>query len=132
MTFFLHPLCHYNSITEPCAWSLLSVLKHLSIDCPSYFILSIIDVYRDLATRDKLIFLSAITRILRHFSIPFPLSDHFSVMGAIDAVTIKWSEAQFQSRQSGSTAPPTPSAPSTSAPSSSTSGVTLRDIMAQL
>ena len=72
---------------------MLSLLKHLSIDFPSHFILSIIDVYKDLATRDKLIFPSAITRIFCHFSIPFPLSDHFSVMGAIDAATIKWSEA---------------------------------------
>ena len=72
---------------------MLSLLKHLSIDFPSHFILSVIDVYRDLATRDKLIFPSAIMRILCHFSIPFPLSDHFSVMGAIDAATIKWSEA---------------------------------------
>ena len=53
-------------------------------------------------------------------------------MGAIDAATIKWSKAQFQSRQSGLAAPPTPSTPSTSTPSSSTSGVTLEDIMAQL
>ena len=132
MTFVLHPLSHYNSITEPRAWFLLSLLENLSTDFPSHFILSIINVYRDLATRDKLIFPSAITRILRHFSIPFPLSDHFSVMGVIDAVTVKQSEAQFRLRQSGSTTPPTPSAPSTCAPSSSMSSVTLEDIMAQL
>ena len=83
-------------------------------------------------THDKFIFPSHITRILRHFSVPFPLSDHFSIMGAIDAATIKWSEAQFQSRQSKLATPPTPSTPSTSALSSSTSGVILRDIMAQL
>ena len=65
----------------------------LSIDFPSYFILSIIDVHRDLATRDKLNFSSVITRILRHFSILFPLFDHFHVMGAIDATTDKRSEA---------------------------------------
>ena len=130
MTFVLHPLSHYNSITEPRARFLLSILEHLSIDFPSQFILSIIDVYRDSATRDKLIFPSAIMRILCQFSIPFPLSDHFSVMGAIDAVTVKWSEAQFRLRRFGSAAPPTPSTPSISAPSSSTSGVTLGDIMA--
>ena len=89
MTFVLHPLSHYNSITEPRARFLLSLIEHLSIDFPSYFILSIIDMYIDSATRDKLIFPSTITRILRHFSIPFPLSNHFSVMGAIDAATIK-------------------------------------------
>ena len=95
MTFVLYPLSHYNSITEPRARLLLSLLKHLSIDFPSHFILSIIDVYRDSVTRDKLIFPSAITRILRHFSVPFPPSDHFSYMGAIDAATAKRSEAQF-------------------------------------
>ena len=53
-------------------------------------------------------------------------------MGAIDAAIVKWSEAQLRSRRSESTAPLTPSAPSTSAPSSSTSGVTIDVIMAQL
>ena len=93
MTFVLHPLSHYNSITEPHAWFWLSLLEHLTIDFPFHFILSIIDVYRDSATHDKLIFPSAITRILCHFSIPFPLFDHFHVMGAIDIVTIKQSKA---------------------------------------
>ena len=132
MTFVLYPLSHYNSITEPHAQFFLSFLKHLSIDFPSHFILFIIDVHRDLATRDKLIFLSDITRILRHSSIPFPLSNHFHFMGAIDAATVKRSEAQFRSRQSGSVAPPTPLAPSTSAPSSSAGGMTLDAIMVQL
>ena len=63
MTFVLHPLSHYNSITEP-----------LTIDFPSHFILSIIDVYRDTMSRDKFIFPSTITRILCHFSVPFPTS----------------------------------------------------------
>ena len=88
MTFVLHPLSHYNSITEPCARFLLSLLEDISIDFPSHFILSLIDVYRDMATYDKLIFHSAITRNLRHFSVPFPFSPHFSMMGAIDAVTV--------------------------------------------
>ena len=52
MAFVLHPLSYYNSITEPCARFLLSLLKHLSIDFPYLFILSIIDVHRDLVTRD--------------------------------------------------------------------------------
>ena len=30
MTFVLHPLSHYNSITEPCARFLLSLLEHLN------------------------------------------------------------------------------------------------------
>ena len=73
-----------------------------------------------MATRDKLIFPLAITRILRHFSVPFPVFDHFHVMCAIDAAIVKQSEAQLRSR------------PSTSIPSSSTGSVTLKDIMAQL
>ena len=97
MTFVLHPLSHYNSITEPHARFLLSLLEHLTIDFPSHFILSIIDVHLDLASRDKLIFPSAITRILRHFSVPFPTFDHFTVMCAINYATVKRSEAQFRS-----------------------------------
>ena len=73
MTFVLHPLSHYNSITEPRARFLLSLLEHLTIDFPTHFILSIIDVYRDTTTRDKLIFPSAITRILCHFFGSFSL-----------------------------------------------------------
>ena len=57
MTFVLHPLSHYNSITEHCARFLLPLLEHLTIDFPSHFILSIIDVHLDSASRDKLIFL---------------------------------------------------------------------------
>ena len=78
MTFVLHSLSHYNSITEPRARFLLSLLEHLTIDFPSHFILSIIDVHLDSASRDNVIFPSAITRILCHFSVPFPLSDHFT------------------------------------------------------
>ena len=44
MTFILHPFSHSNSITEPRAQFLLSLLEHLTIDFPSHFILSIIDV----------------------------------------------------------------------------------------
>ena len=64
MTFVLHPLSHYNSIIEPRARFLLSLLEYLTIDFLLHFILSIIDVYRDMTTRDKLIFPSAITHIL--------------------------------------------------------------------
>ena len=92
MTFVLHPLSHYNSIAEPRARFLLSLLEHLTIDFPSHFILSIIDVHLDSASCDKLIFPSAITRILHHFSVPFPSSDHFTVMYAIDYATVKRSE----------------------------------------
>ena len=93
MTFVLHPLSHYNSITEPRAQFLLSLLEGLTIDFPSHFILSLIDVYRDTATRNKLIFSSAIMRILRHFFVSYLESTHFSVMCAIDAITVRRSEA---------------------------------------
>ena len=132
MTFVLHHFSHYNSITEPRARFLLSLLKHLTIDFPLHFILSIIDVYRDTTTCDKLIFLSTITWILCHFSVPFPSFDHFLIMCANDYATVKWSEAQFRLRRSGTVALPTPLASSTSAPSPFTSGMTLEDIMVQL
>ena len=93
MTFILHPLSHYNSITEPRARFLLPLLEYLTIDFPSHFILSLIDVFRDTATHDNLTFPLAITRILRHFSVHFPSSAHFSVMCVIDAATIKCSKA---------------------------------------
>ena len=132
MTFVLHPLSHYNSITEPRARFFLSLLEQLTIDFPTHFILSIIDLYRDTATCDKLIFPSAITRILCQFFVPLPSSNYFPVMCAIDYATVKWSKEQFQSRRFGMAAPPTLSALSTSTPSSSMSRVTLEDIMAQL
>ena len=92
MTFVLHSFSHYNSFTEPRARFLLSLLEHLTIDFPSYFIFSIIDVHLDLVSRNKLIFLSAIARILRHFSVPFPSSDHSIVMCAIDYAIVKHSK----------------------------------------
>ena len=45
MKFVLHPLSHYNSITEPRAPFLLSLLEDLSIDFPFHLITSILDVY---------------------------------------------------------------------------------------
>ena len=136
MTFVLHPLSHYNSITEPRARFLLSFLEHLPIDFPSHFILSIIDVHLDLASRDKLIFPSAITRILRHFFVPFPYSDNFTIMCAIDYAAAKRSKAQFRSRQSNSATPSSRSPLSCSAPSASTpsssGNVSLGDVMVQL
>ena len=93
MTFFLHPLSQYNFITEPCARFLLSLLENLFIDFLSHFILSLINVYKDMVTCDKLIFPSAITRILRHFSVAFPLSDHFPIMCAIDVTNARRSKA---------------------------------------
>ena len=136
MTFVLHPLSHYDSITEPCTQFLLSLLEHLNINFPSHFILSIIDVHLDSASCDKLIFPSAITRILRHFSVHFPSFDHFTIMCAIDYATVKRSKAQFRLRQTDSAAPFSRSAPSRSTPfasfPSSSSDVSLGDVMAQL
>ena len=96
MTFVFHPLSHYNSITEPCARFLLSLIEDLFIDFPSHFILSLIDVYKETMTHDKLIFPSAITRIIHHASISYPESAYFTIMGAINVVFVRWSEAQLQ------------------------------------
>ena len=96
MTFIFHHLSHYNSIIESHAQFLLLLLERLTIDFPFHFILSLIDVYKDTTTRDKLIFPSAVMRILRHFSISYPKSPYFMVMCAIDATTVKWSKAQLR------------------------------------
>ena len=99
MTFVLHPLSHYNTITEPHARFLLSLIEGLTIDFPSHFILSLIDVYRDTKTRDMFIFPSVITRLLRHFSIAYLESPYFLFMCAIDAATVKRSFTQLRLRQ---------------------------------
>ena len=97
MTFTLTPLSHYNSIIKPRALFLLSLLEDLSIDFPTHFITPVLNVYHDMATRDKLIFPFAILHILQHFSIEIPDSPHlFSDMSAINTVTIRRSEAQIQ------------------------------------
>ena len=134
MTFVLHSLSHYNSITEPRARFLLSLLEDISIDFPSHFILSLIDVYRDTATHDQLIFSSAIMQIIRHFSIPYLESDHFFIIGAIDVVAIRLSDGQLHPRrtQIETTTPPASLVPSTFFPSSSVGGVTLDVIMVRL
>ena len=134
MTFVFHPLSYYNSITELHTRFLLSFLKGLSTDFPSHFILSLIDVYRDTATCNKLTFPSAITRIFHHFLVSYPKSPHFLVMCAIDATTVRWSEAQLRLKQPQieTATPLTSSAPSTSAPFSSMGGVTLEAVMAQM
>ena len=139
MTLSLTPLFHYNSITEPRARFLLSFLEDLSIDFPSHFITSILDVYLDTTTRDKLIFPLAITRILRHFSIPIPNFPYFTTIGAINAGSVRQSEAQLQPKRPwmemddpATIVPHIFSAPSTFTPSSLVAGVTLEVIMAQL
>ena len=99
MTFILTPLSCYNSITKPHAQFLLSLLKALFIDFLSHFIISIIDVYNDMMTCDKLIFSSTITQILHHFSILISDSRFYIIMGSISAAFVRRSEAQL--RQSG-------------------------------
>ena len=74
MTFVLTPRSHYNTITESRACFLLSLLEDLSIDFPSHMIESMIDIYRDTATCDKLIFPLAIRCILSHACSPLFLS----------------------------------------------------------
>ena len=75
MTFVLTPRSHYNTITEPRARFLLSFMEDISRDFPSHMIESMIDCYRDTATRDKLIFPSAITRA-HHYSFLFSFLCH--------------------------------------------------------
>ena len=130
MTFVLHPLSHYNSITELSAQFLLSFIEDLTIDFPSHIILSLMNVYRDTTTSDKLIFPFAITRIIHHFSTSYPESSHFTVMATISTTFIQPSEAQLRLKQPQTemTTPPAHSAPSFS----SASGVMLQAIMVQL
>ena len=95
MTFVLHLLSHYNSITEPRARFLLSLIEDLTIDFPFHFILSLIDVYKDTATRVKLIFPSTITRIICCAFMSYLESTHFTIMGAISGTSVSRSEAQL-------------------------------------
>ena len=132
MTFVLTPLSHYNSITEPRSQFLLSLLEYHSIDFPSHFITSIIDVHRDTTACDKLIFPLAITQILCHFSIPIPDSPLYIVMGATSIASVQQSEAQFRLKRprTETTDPSAPTIPSTSTLSSLAGDVTLEAVMA--
>ena len=135
MTFTLTLLSRYNSITEPHARFLLSLMEDLSIDFPFHLITSIIDVYQDTATCDKLIFPSAITQILQHFHIPIPLSPLFTIVGAINAAFVQRSEAQLRPKrpQVETTDLVTSTVPSSSTPPPSVAGgVTLEAYMALL
>ena len=74
MSFVLHPFSHYNSITQPRARFLLSLMEHITIDFSFHFILSIIDVYRD----RHLVISSSSLRLSQGsyaiFLFPFPFS----------------------------------------------------------
>ena len=67
------------------------------------------------------------------FSVSYLESTHFSTMYAIDAATVRRSEAQLRPKRprTETVTPPTSSTPSTSTPSS-VGGVTLEAVMAQL
>ena len=93
MTFFLTPRSHYNTITKPRAHFSFSFLEVLFIDFPSHMIVSMIDIYQDTTTRDKLILPLTITRILTHLHIPIPSAPFFSYMGAISKKSIQRSDA---------------------------------------
>ena len=94
-------------------------------------------MYQDIATRDKLIFPSAIMRILQHLQIPIPSSLFFITMVAISAGSVQRSETQLRPKQpqvemddlAASIVPPSSLALSTSTPSSSAAGITLDAIM---
>ena len=89
MTFVLTPWFHYNTITESRAHFILSLMEGLSIDFPSHMIESFIDCYQDTTTRDKLIFLSAITCVPTHLHVTIPSSPLFYVMGTISKESIR-------------------------------------------
>ena len=99
MTFVLTPWYHYNTINEPHARFLLSLMEYLSIDFPSHMIESMIDCYRDTATCDKLIFPLAITHILSHVHVSIPLSSPFYVIGATSKESIQRSDAQLATKR---------------------------------
>ena len=89
MTFVLSPRSQYNTIIEPCAHFLLSLMEYLSIDFPSHMIVSTIDCYQDTATRNKFIFPPTITCILTHMHVTIPPSPLFHVIGAISKESIR-------------------------------------------
>ena len=88
MTFVLTSRSHYNIIAEPHARFPFSLSEDLSIDFPSHLIVSMIDIYRDTTTHDKLIFPSAITHILTHLHIPIPSSSLFYSISTISKESI--------------------------------------------
>ena len=134
MTFVHHPLSLYNSITESRARLFLSLIEDHSINFSSHFILYLINVYRDMMNCDKLFFPSAITWIIRHFSVSIPDAPLFIITGAISAVSVQRSEAQLRLKQPRikTMTPLAPSISSTFAPSSLSGGVMLKAIMTQL
>ena len=74
-------------------------MENLFIDFPSHMIVSTIDIYQDTTTRDKRIFLSAITHILTHLHVTIPLSPLFYSMGAINKESIRKNDAQLAAKR---------------------------------
>ena len=70
-------------------------MEGLSIDFSSRMIVSMIYIYLDTTTRDKLIFPSAITCILTHMHITIPFAPLFSIMGAISQKYMQRSATQL-------------------------------------
>ena len=115
-----------------CARFLLSLLEYISIDFPSHFILSLIDVYRDTATRDKAYF------SFGYHAAPSPF---FHLLSRVYTLFRYMCHKRcYRTTESGlalqlqieTATPPASFAPSTSAPSSLAGGVTLKAVMAQL
>ena len=99
MTFILTPRSHYNTIIEHRDHFLLSLIEDLSIDFPLHIIESMIDIYRDTATCDKLIFPSTITHILSHVHATIALYTPSYAMGAISMEFIRRSDAQLAAKR---------------------------------
>ena len=118
MTFVLTPQSPYDTITKPRAHFLFSLLEGLSTDFPSHMILSILDIYQDTTTRDKLVFLSAITCVPTHLHVTIPSSPLFYVMGTISKESIRRNVVQLTMKrprvEPSDAAPADPIAPSSS------------------
>ena len=98
ITFVLTPWSHYNTIIEPRAHFLFSLLEGLTIDFPLHMIVSMLDIYQDTTTCDKLIFFSAITCILTHMHVPIASTPLFPFMGAISQESLRRSDAQLAAK----------------------------------
>ena len=94
MSFVLTPWSHYNTITEPCThFSFLSLERSLYRLSFTHDSIYDIYIYQDSATRDKLIFPSAITHILTHMHVLILSTPLFSIKGAISQGSMQRSAA---------------------------------------
>ena len=87
---------HSHTITPSLSLMLVSFFLSWKIFLyifPSHMIVSMIDIYRDTATRDKLIFPLTITRSLTHLHFTIPSSPLFYAMGANSKESISRSGA---------------------------------------